>query len=81
MHTSDSQVAPDIKFTLKLLNERACIMFDGELFQSAIKMKASAGNLSVSEVAKSKLQKTSPLQNAGRQIVWRQSWFSQRCFF
>ena len=45
-------------------------MFDGILFQSAIKIKASAGNLSVTEVAKSKLHKTSFLQNAGRQIVW-----------
>ena len=37
-------------------------MFDGMLFQSAIKMKASAAKLSVPEVAKSKLYKTSPLQ-------------------
>ena len=55
---------------IKLLNEGACIMFDGVLFQSVIKMKASAENLSVPEVAKSKLHKTSFLQNAGRQIVW-----------
>ena len=34
-------------------------MFDGVLFQSAIKVKASAGNLSVPEAAKSKLHKTS----------------------
>ena len=47
---------------MKLLDEGACIMFDGMLFQSAIKMKARAGNLSVPEVAKSKLYKTSPLQ-------------------
>ena len=32
------------------------------LFQSAIKKKASAAKLSVPEVAKSKLYKTSPLQ-------------------
>ena len=37
-------------------------MFDGMLFQSAIKKKASAAKLSVPEVAKSKLYKTSPLQ-------------------
>ena len=45
-------------------------MFEGVSFQSAMKMKASAGNLSIPEVAKSKLHKTSPLQIAGRQIVW-----------
>ena len=38
-------------------------MFDGVLFQSAIKMKASAGNLSIPEVAKSKLYKYKMLED------------------